>query len=41
MFFHKTERMQPVHVDAPSLRFGQYLLEQFGGATGEGTAALQ
>src|SRR5579885_2037159 len=41
MFLHKKELIQPVKVDKPDPRFGQYLLEQFGGATGELTAALQ
>ncbi|MGA8593133.1 MAG: manganese catalase family protein [Bryobacteraceae bacterium] len=33
--------LRPVEVQTPDPRFGQYLLEQFGGATGELTAALQ
>lgn len=41
MFFHKKETIQPVKVGDPNPRFGQLLLEQFGGATGELTAALQ
>lgn len=41
MFFHKKLIMHPVNVDAPNPRFAQLLLEQFGGATGELTAALQ
>jgi Mn-containing catalase len=41
MFIHKKELLQPVSVDNPDPRFGQYLLEQFGGATGELTASLQ
>lgn len=41
MFFHKKELMYTVNVDEPHPRFGQLLLEQFGGATGELTAALQ
>jgi Mn-containing catalase len=41
MFIHKKELLVPVKVEAPNLRFGQYLLEQFGGATGELTASLQ
>ena len=41
MFIHKTELLVPVKVDTPNPRFGQYLLEQFGGATGELTACLQ
>lgn len=41
MFFHKKEIMHPVSVVEPNPRFAQLLLEQFGGATGELTAALQ
>jgi Mn-containing catalase len=41
MFFHRKELIQPVNVGQPDAAFGQYLLEQFGGATGELTAALQ
>ena len=41
MFFHKKEPMHSVDIDAPNPRFAQLLLEQFGGATGELTAALQ
>src|SRR5579871_4239657 len=41
MFLHKKELFRPVRVDSPNPGFGQYLLEQFGGATGELTAALQ
>jgi Mn-containing catalase len=41
MFFHRKELIQPVNVGKPDARFGQFLLEQFGGATGELTAALQ
>jgi Mn-containing catalase len=40
MFFHRKETMMPVNVKQPDPRFGQFLLEQFGGATGELTAAL-
>jgi Mn-containing catalase len=40
MFFHRKETMMPVDVKSPDPRFAQYLLEQFGGATGELTAAL-
>jgi hypothetical protein len=40
MFFHRKELIQPVNVGTPDARFGAYLLEQFGGATGELTAAL-
>jgi Mn-containing catalase len=41
MFLHRKELIQPVKVDKPDARFGTFLLEQFGGATGELTAALQ
>jgi Mn-containing catalase len=41
MFFHKKRTIHPVKVDAPNPRFAQLLLEQFGGATGELSAALQ
>lgn len=42
MFFHKKELMSTVvNVDEANPRFAQLLLEQFGGATGELTAALQ
>jgi len=41
MFYHRKETIRPVEVGTPDPRFGQYLLEQFGGATGELTAALQ
>lgn len=41
MFFHKKETIQPVKVEEAHPRFAQLLLEQFGGATGELTAALQ
>ncbi len=41
MFYHRKETMMPVNVGTPDAQFGQYLLEQFGGATGELTAALQ
>jgi Mn-containing catalase len=41
MFLHQKELIQPVSVGKPDARFGTYLLEQFGGATGELTAALQ
>lgn len=41
MFFHKKETIQPVNVAEANPRFAQLLLEQFGGATGELTAALQ
>lgn len=40
MFFHRKELISSVRCDAPDAAFGQKLLEQFGGATGELTAAL-
>ncbi len=41
MFIHKKELLHPVVVTQPSANFAQFLLEQFGGATGELTAGLQ
>lgn len=41
MFYHRKETIVAVDVKNPDPRFGQFLLEQFGGATGELTAALQ
>lgn len=41
MFFHKKEPIHIVDVDEANPRFAQFLLEQFGGATGELSAALQ
>ncbi|EAZ91219.1 manganese catalase family protein [Crocosphaera chwakensis] len=42
MFFHKKELIaKSVNVKDPNPRFAQLLLEQFGGATGELSAALQ
>ena len=42
MFFHKKELIEKeVKIDEPNPRFAQLLLEQFGGATGELSAALQ
>jgi len=41
MFYHRKELMVPVRVETPTPAFGQMLLEQFGGGTGELTAALQ
>jgi Mn-containing catalase len=41
MFFHKKDPIHTVKIDEPNPRFAQLLLEQFGGATGELTAALQ
>jgi Mn-containing catalase len=42
MFFHKKELIEKaVNIDEANPRFAQLLLEQFGGATGELSAALQ
>ncbi len=41
MFFHKKEPIHAVKIGEANPRFAQLLLEQFGGATGELTAALQ
>jgi Mn-containing catalase len=41
MFFHKKALIHDLKIEAPSARFAQLLLEQFGGATGELTAGLQ
>lgn len=41
MFLHKKEPIHSVNVNEANPRFAQLLLEQFGGATGELTAALQ
>jgi Mn-containing catalase len=41
MFFHKKDPIHTVKVGDPNPRFAQLLLEQFGGATGELSAALQ
>ncbi len=41
MFFHKKETINAVNVGEANPRFAQLLLEQFGGATGELSAALQ
>jgi len=41
MFFHKKETIHAVNVNEPNPKFAQLLLEQFGGATGELSAALQ
>lgn len=41
MFFHKKETIHTVNIEEANPRFAQLLLEQFGGATGELTAALQ
>ncbi|WP_218080859.1 manganese catalase family protein [Anthocerotibacter panamensis] len=41
MFFHKKEPIHAVQINDPNPRYAQLLLEQFGGATGELSAALQ
>jgi Mn-containing catalase len=41
VLIHKKETIHNVKVNEPNPRFAQLLLEQFGGATGELTAALQ
>jgi Mn-containing catalase len=41
MYHHVKKLMYTVHVDSPNPRFGNMLLEQFGGANGELAAALQ
>ena len=41
MFFHKKETIHTVDIKEADPRFAQLLLEQFGGATGELSAALQ
>lgn len=41
MFSHSKTLMTPVEVTSPDPVFAQYMLEQFGGATGELKAALQ
>jgi Mn-containing catalase len=41
MFFHKKDPIHVVNVKEANPRFAQLLLEQFGGATGELSAALQ
>ncbi len=41
MFFHKKETIHNVDIKEANPRFAQLLLEQFGGATGELSAALQ
>ena len=40
MFFHRKEPIHTVEVDNADHRFAKLLLEQFGGATGELSAAL-
>lgn len=41
MYHHVKKLMFTVHVDTPDPRFGNMLLEQFGGANGELAAAMQ
>ena len=41
MFFHKKETIHTVDIKEANPQFAQLLLEQFGGATGELSAALQ
>jgi Mn-containing catalase len=41
MYHHVKKLMYTIHVDAPDPRFGNMLLEQFGGANGELAAAMQ
>jgi len=41
MYHHVKQLMYTVHVDTPDPRFGNMLLEQFGGANGELAAAMQ
>src|SRR6195952_741810 len=41
MYHHIKQLMYSVHVDVPDPRFGNMLLEQFGGANGELAAAMQ
>jgi Mn-containing catalase len=41
MYHHVKKLMYTVHVDNPDPRFGNMLLEQFGGANGELAAAMQ
>ena len=41
MYHHVKKLMYTVHVDTPDTRFGNMLLEQFGGANGELAAAMQ
>ena len=41
MYHHVKELMYTVRVDMPNVRFGNMLLEQFGGANGELAAAMQ
>jgi Mn-containing catalase len=41
MYHHVKKLMYTVRIDAPDPRFGNMLLEQFGGANGELAAAMQ
>src|ERR1700748_2578766 len=41
MYHHIKKLMYTVHVETPDPRFGNMLLEQFGGANGELAAAMQ
>lgn len=41
MFIHKKELLHPINVTNPDPKFAEFLLEQFGGATGELSASLQ
>jgi Mn-containing catalase len=41
MYHHVKQLMYTVHIDVPDARFGNMLLEQFGGANGELAAAMQ
>jgi Mn-containing catalase len=41
MYHHVKKLMYTVRVDEPDPRFGNMLLEQFGGANGELAAAMQ
>src|SRR6202050_5275257 len=41
MYHHVKKLMYTVNVDTPDPRFGNMLLEQFGGANGELAAAMQ
>ena len=41
MYHHVKKLMYTVNVDTPNVRFGNMLLEQFGGANGELAAAMQ
>src|SRR5690606_27492424 len=41
MYHHVKQLMYTVHIETPDARFGNMLLEQFGGANGELAAAMQ